>query len=83
MGDCVAKQRAFAPCPSRSNADEKERRLKQENKSEEEGKSRSGPGQVILRFQQKHTNIRQIICNPVKGILHFFYMKGILNSDAS
>ena len=39
MGDCVAKQGAVGPCARLSNADEKGRRLDQENKSEEEGKS--------------------------------------------
>ena len=46
VADCVSKQRAIGPCPCLSNADEKERRLDQKNKSEEEGKSRPGLRQV-------------------------------------
>ena len=36
VADCVSKQRAVGPSARLSNADEKERRLDQENQSEEE-----------------------------------------------
>ena len=55
VADCVSKQRAIGPCPCLSNADEKERRLEQKNKSEEEGKSRPGLRQVPAdSVLQKH-----------------------------
>ena len=39
VADCVPKQRAVGPRARLSNADEKGRRLDQENQPEEEGKS--------------------------------------------